>query len=87
VTLLAVVAQQWPQAGWLADPAQSLVDVQGAYDSERQRADLHFRYHGQRDPQDLLDELAARTGGGAGRRPQYEIGDRHEQPPRPQAPW
>ena len=86
-TLLAVVAQQWPQAGWLADPTQSLVEVPGAYHSERQRAELYFRYHRQRDPQDLLDELAARTGGGAGQRPGFEIVDRHEQPPRPEAPW
>jgi hypothetical protein len=52
-----------PQAGWLADPTQSLVDFPGAYDWQRQRADLYFRYHGQRDPQDLLDELAARAAG------------------------
>src|SRR4030095_9517721 len=40
-TLLAVVAQQWLQPGWLVDPTQSLVDVPGAYDSERQRMELH----------------------------------------------
>jgi hypothetical protein len=85
-TPLAVVAQQWPYPGWLADPTQKLVNVPGAYDPSGPGAELYFRYHGQRDLQELLDELVARTGGvGRGRR--LEPSNRHEQPARPQAPW
>lgn len=60
---LAVFAQQWSVPRWMVDPATYVIQTPDAYDDARERAQLHFDYRKQIDPDALFQSLIGLEGG------------------------